>query len=423
MAGYPIPDDWTGEYCRFSVCWPNSVKWKAILRGLCVEPTVGWFWDATTGDLMETLGIIRETLDYNLQNEEVIVACNDAGLSEIAAALRLMASQQGCCVVNVNGGVQGSVSDGAGGVIPIIGSQPGGGLDPDTFPEGYANLEDYLLDKCRMANLIVDGLISTLQTLAGFDLLNMGGLAGLFGLSLFGVIVIPEVAIPVIVAALAVLAVLGSTLIAAAGYISDNRQDFVCAIYQGDSAEIIIATLADLFDALIAFLDVSTPVGIAIKTVLVVLVGPDTVNKVFTNMAGVGYPDADCSTCGVNEIVIARLRGEITFHEGNDYEFTSDGPHAPGFARLAFVSEPATDPGTQCFHIVDFTLTGYNAATVPAVAIWYAGDLDYTVLATGVTESEIEAALVGFDVVDVDIATDFSAGTVDFTATMTVSAC
>lgn len=420
-----IPDDWTNEYCRYSVCWPNSPQWLAVLRGVLTLPATGRFWDEHTGTITEAQAVIRETFDTNLHLQEVIMACGDQGLTQIAAALRLIAANQGCCVVNVNGGVQGSVSDGAGGTIPIIGSQPGASLDPGTFPEGYDNLDDYLLDKCRMANLITDGLISTLQTLAGFDLLNMGGLAGLFALALFGVIVIPEVAIPVIVGALAVLAVAGSALIGAATYITDNREQFVCALYQGDSADAIIATLADLFDELIAFLEVSTPIGIALKSVLIVLIGPDTVNRLFTHLAGVGYPDADCSACGEFSIVIDDNRGTIE-GEFPNYVVTSSLPIANGVQRGRWIRQDG-----ECFKIVSIEFSNWFTAndifgnSGVAVQDECLGDINPVPFADVENMAELEAYLTGkcFRYIDIASIDRVVQNDNQWTATFEVAEC
>jgi hypothetical protein len=175
---------------------------------------------------------------------------------------------------------------------------PGATLPESGFPEGYPDEAAYLLDKCRMANLIVDGLVNTLRTLLAWDLVNAVGVAALLVLALFGVIVVPPVAIPIIVGALGVIAGSAGLLGQAADYISDNREDFVCGLYEADTAGVAIATLADLFDALISFIGTTTALGVALKTVLIVLVGPDTLNKLFSYVAGVGYPDADCSGCG-----------------------------------------------------------------------------------------------------------------------------
>ena len=32
-----------------SICWPDSLLWRVLLRGLVTEPARGFFWDERTG--------------------------------------------------------------------------------------------------------------------------------------------------------------------------------------------------------------------------------------------------------------------------------------------------------------------------------------------------------------------------------------
>ncbi|MCK6627828.1 MAG: hypothetical protein L6R45_21960 [Anaerolineae bacterium] len=89
---HAIPTDWDGQtFCRFAICWPDSPLWRALLRGLVTEPARGFFWDEKTGYIKGVLADFRQTMDYNLQLECVIMSCGDA--SEVVAAINGIASK------------------------------------------------------------------------------------------------------------------------------------------------------------------------------------------------------------------------------------------------------------------------------------------------------------------------------------------
>jgi hypothetical protein len=55
MAGMPIPQDWVEAdgFCCEVVEWPNSPEWRTLLSGLLLYPSVGRFWDAETGIIVD----------------------------------------------------------------------------------------------------------------------------------------------------------------------------------------------------------------------------------------------------------------------------------------------------------------------------------------------------------------------------------
>ena len=65
-----IPDDWLGDYVELCVLWPDSVDWRAILRGLLVSPNDEDFWDKYTGTISDAQVAIIETFDQNLALQE-----------------------------------------------------------------------------------------------------------------------------------------------------------------------------------------------------------------------------------------------------------------------------------------------------------------------------------------------------------------
>jgi len=53
----PIPDDFTGEWECFSVYWPKSDKWNALLMGFLSYAMRGRFWDEKTGNVKGAIDI------------------------------------------------------------------------------------------------------------------------------------------------------------------------------------------------------------------------------------------------------------------------------------------------------------------------------------------------------------------------------
>ena len=71
MAQMPIPKDWDGtSYCCQVVEWPASVEWQAIFVGLMTMPSVGRFWDASTGSVKEAQDIGKDINDRNCYTKE-----------------------------------------------------------------------------------------------------------------------------------------------------------------------------------------------------------------------------------------------------------------------------------------------------------------------------------------------------------------
>lgn len=293
----PIPDDWDGlTVCRWAVCWPDSPKWKAVLQGLIESPNQGRLWDFSTGSFLGLRGQFRPIYDSNFDLEECIMSCGDSGLKDIAEALKTLAVAQGSCCAGQGQAVQGGIPDGSGGVIPWYGEPPVE-VPGIGYPDGYESLEEYLQDKCRVSNMVVDGLSGTLRQLQFFDLVNFTGLLGVLGLAGFGIIALPVAAIPIVAGALVALAATSYLLDSMADYIQDNRDEWVCALYGSDTVEIAVETLAGLADAAIIAIPIPVPAAPAIKAILVSLCSSTTLNKLFSYVAGVGYPDADCSGC------------------------------------------------------------------------------------------------------------------------------
>lgn len=73
MPVMPIPDDWDGQtWDCILVEWPDSVAWRALLRGLVTTPARGRFWDGRTGTIKDAQDIGRE-----IEERNPIVSCQE----------------------------------------------------------------------------------------------------------------------------------------------------------------------------------------------------------------------------------------------------------------------------------------------------------------------------------------------------------
>lgn len=303
-----IPDDWDGEtYCRYAICWPNSPKWLAILRGQVTEIARGWFWDETTGDLLGTLDQARATLDYNIELREVIMACSDQGLEKIAAAIIKLANSQ-CCDGTIldTGGVQGVVNDGIDD-IPIYGSIPPGSITPGIVPEGFeGTYEEYLTAKCNAAHAILDGVIQTCRNWAYINFAQTAGLVALLVAALAGWVVVPLYLITILIGGAIGLVGLQAALIGLADGLEARRDDIVCILIETDSTELIISRLSQVLASIISLLGVTGPVGAFLRLVASILFSTDTLNQLFEASVA-AHPTRQCNCVGcdpLNDLII-----------------------------------------------------------------------------------------------------------------------
>jgi len=388
---HAIPSDWDGQtFCRFAICWPDSPLWRALLRGLVTEPARGYFWDEKTGWIKDVLADFRQTLDHNLELPEVFMACNDQNIAEALQAIATAvvqasinnsssanASANACCeqtIINQGGGSVGVVTQpGTGQPIPIYGTQPPIVLPPGTIPDGYETQEEYDLDKCQMANLIIDDAIESVRRLGAITTFNTIALAGLIIASIVGAIIFPPAAIPIAVGAL--IAVSGVTGVLAGLLLGmqDRRQDLVCALYEGQTVDSIIGTVADIIDEIILLIPGAGPVAWALKTLALVLINSDTLNQLFTKQAHADYPDADCSNCNDCICVPVLMFKETTGGVQGSGDLTPNGQVRTLTATLNengkyYIFIGPVDDENCCDYQV--TVTGYAGGGVPR---WHAG--------------------------------------------------
>lgn len=202
------------------------------------------------GSWISTYYTERGPYSYDVPNEQdfeawldegrnAIMACDLDGLLSRLDAINLSLQagnqiSQSCCTVA--GGAY--VSDGEGGVF--YGTEPP--LDPPTTfggPGEFADSEAYLLQRCLATNLMVSGLIATLNNMSILSVVSL-----VAGTAIVGAFVAsPPVGV---VLALLVAEFASSSFGNFAGYIDDNREDFVCALFVNDTYAGVIDALSDL---------------------------------------------------------------------------------------------------------------------------------------------------------------------------------
>lgn len=297
----PIPDDWDGiSFCRYAVCWPDSTLWKGILRGLITEPARGFFWDEYTGSINDTLASFRQTLNHNLDLKEVIMACDDNGLLEIAAALRSIAvSMQQQLTVQANCCSSGGAgSGGAGTTAPPLNPNDEGNPATDPPPDGFESWGQFFANKCAVATDIVTTLAADVNRMSNINI-AITVVSGLLP------VLIPILLTPVpfddIVAIAGLIAILAGLGVSEMGNIheilTDNLSDFTCALYNATSAGQAEADFEALFNQLWDDGGYPAVYGFAAKGVVAYMVGPSVVNRLFTLETGRTLPEGDCSGC------------------------------------------------------------------------------------------------------------------------------
>jgi len=304
-----IPEDWTGEYCRFAVCWPNSPRWLAILRRVLVLPSEGRFWQETTGNIKATQQIIRKTFNTNLHLEECIMSCSDEGLSRIASAIVMLANAQ-CCtsIPGGTGGIQVVVELPGGGQAPLYGSEPPATIPIGTVPDEFdGSYSEYKQAQCDVAHQLVSNWEATLRGLGYINFAQTNGLIVVILGALVGLIVLPEFMIPALIAA-ALLSVLTQEMwFALADGLEAHRDDIVCAIIQNDTVIEIYTAIANVVETVITELGLSSIQGAALKLAALILVNTNTLNKLL-NLSQPASPSSECN-CDICSQCLDRIDG------------------------------------------------------------------------------------------------------------------
>lgn len=297
----PIPQDWNGtDWCRFSICWPDSPLWRGLLMGFITYPKRGRSWDEKTGIITEAQVIGREIEALNIPLQECLMACNDA--SELAEAIRYLAdklaanagSSSGCCDDEAPNGSPIPTDDGIihyGDPDNAVEEPPRDGPPPD----GFETWEEYDQHKCNAAHAIVDGLITMFRSWAFWNDIKSIVVGGVIALApLF--ITIPPAAAVVLVGALVAIFASRTLWANLADEMEENKQDIVCGLYNAltsfDAIDWLVEKLTIMADEIFPTI-LQWPLHQAIAAAISI----ETVQILFVEQV-LGYDNQDCSACG-----------------------------------------------------------------------------------------------------------------------------
>jgi hypothetical protein len=77
----------------------------------------------------------------------------------------------------------------------------------------------------------------------------------------------------------------------------EQKQDFICVMYNSASTSEAISVIADMLDVIILAITTTGPIAFALKTAMLLLFNSDTLNRLYEDFVDINYPDADCSDC------------------------------------------------------------------------------------------------------------------------------
>lgn len=297
----PIPKDWDGvSFCRYAVCWPDSDEWKAILYGLLEMPNYGRFWDFKTGNFLLLRNQFREAYDYNFNLKEVIMACGDNGLTEVATALEHIAiALNAQATATATASVQCCDQKGSGGggttAPPYNPTTPG---DPETDPppDGFETWEEFLSDKCAIAWDIVETLQADLGQIALTNLTNIGttALATILAVALATPIPFDDV----IALAAFLLSIAAEVVVATAlDILNDHLEELACELYNGTNAQSSRSNFLSAYGGFVDSASVDPVEGFACKTLVGYLIGSSATNRMYIKDTTQTWPPRDCTGC------------------------------------------------------------------------------------------------------------------------------
>ena len=329
----PIPDDWEGEYCCYSVMWPKSRQYLAILRGLIVSAASGRFYLASTGDIREAQQIIRETFDHNFANEEVLMSCNDATAAALQAIATALTNQTttgggaGCCGGSTGGAGQFPPLPGG---VDTTGETPGEG-DP---PTGYDSWGQFEQQRCGVATQIIQDIQSSLSNIV---------IMLIAGLSVEGVVELLIVALTLTVSTAGLAAIagllltLGGTVICATALslVNDNANELICALLSGTNSATSRTNFLNKWSEIVDDAPVDVIEGFAMKQLMAYLVGTEETNRLYTPNSAIDYSSYEC-TC--NET--------MCFEFTESTEDWSIGGDAVSFSPFPQIGDMSWDGGT-----------------------------------------------------------------------------
>lgn len=341
--GWLVPDDWNGEDYRYwMLCAPCSPQWDAIVQGSVYNLSRARNWDANSGDFLGARDLGKEVF-LSMSN------CNDGFMALANAVLELAkAYSTGQNDCGCPGGT-GTVYDEEGGTAPT------------TFGPGeqWNTEQDYLDDKCHMANVMYRDYLALVQELNTLDIDTLStGLASL-GIGIVASVVAAFFATGPIGVTIGVVAGLVSLFVGAPLFslgdviteLQNNKDDLVCALYNASDAASAKSGFEDILSA--------GPLSI-LETSFISLIGVNAFyNQLFDPPAGfdneVVATPVDCATCNAGPAVRFmkalngiddRGSGDLTpdgltrtlssFQDTNGFHYLSFGIYAEGDEALSY---------------------------------------------------------------------------------------
>ncbi len=292
MAGIPIPDDWDGvTWACYSIEWPVSQQWVAILNGEMSRPRLARTWDAETGSVVEAQAVGLNIWLKNLETKEVLLTCNDDAIDALyAIADAIVGSSAGagsggsCCV----GGSRATTVEG------IEGSE----TPPPFFdaPPDAPGTPAYTTRKCKAANLSHQQIKELMQELidAGVQaFVNLTGFAGLVAATTLVGFALGEILTPFPLIDGLAGATIGFLYSIALAFLDggidlddllddleSDDEAFVCALFSSDSGDVAISN----------YLAVADDVGMTAsnQALLAVILVVDWLNALYFSPEGSG---------------------------------------------------------------------------------------------------------------------------------------
>lgn len=294
MAGAKIPQDWDGEtWICWSVEWPDSRDWLAILSGFITTPRKGRYWDADTGDLAEVQATGDQIWFRNTPLEESIMSCNEDTLAElvgIRAALEALVNKP-CCP---DSGTTGSRGSGSTDSPPNPYDQSEAEGEP---PTGFPSYGSYTANKCNKADDVITQLASDLLGLSGLTYAGSvpTGIVGLLITTLLTPIPYDEL---IALAGYLIFTGYNYALLAEmSAKINENRDDLRCLLYTSDSATSAQAALQAALQTIAEDYYTNPDDAEWVVGAVDYMLSYDSINRMFENVPGVAT-DTDCSDCG-----------------------------------------------------------------------------------------------------------------------------
>jgi hypothetical protein len=278
------------------VCLPVSVV--GIIRKLLLDRGL---WRTTYVLSYDDMGYYIPTeVEFNPIRQEILSALQELedmscssdfriGLADVANAIRALANAQCCSNIGVTI-YQGT--DEEGGVI--FGTEPPGNPgnpETDPPPDGYDTWEEWYTQLCQNIHAMVDSFVTTLSNLSYLSIFNLSLLVSAVG----AFILMPPAISPMLLYWLAQLVLSLSTLRDLGAWITANKSELVCAIYNADNAAAAQTAIRGVLSDGLTAANVDPNLHPTIISIAMALLSTDTLNQLYDGSMVVSYPGAECN--------------------------------------------------------------------------------------------------------------------------------